>query len=65
VENNTAEYRKRRWQKERRNRKTRGTDPMCFPPPAFLFHEPSIDCITINATESGSTQDAPLKATAN
>jgi hypothetical protein len=38
---------------------------MCFPPPAFLFHEPSIDCITINGMESGSTQDAPLKATAN
>lgn len=38
---------------------------MCFPPPAFLFHEPNIACITIRAMESGSVQDAPLKATAN
>ena len=38
---------------------------MCFPPPAFLFQEPSIDCMTINAIESGSVQDAPLNATAN
>lgn len=50
---------------KRKNEKKSETYPMCFPPPALLFHEPSIDCITINATESGSTHDAPLKATAN
>nr|GMD49865.1 40S ribosomal protein S19-1 [Ipomoea batatas] len=38
---------------------------MCFPPPAPLFHDPNMDCITIRATESGSVQDAPSKATAN
>jgi hypothetical protein len=51
--------------KKKEQEKKSETYPMCFPPPALLFHEPSIDCITISATESGSTHDAPLKATAN
>jgi hypothetical protein len=38
---------------------------MCFPPLALLFQEPNIACMTIKAMESGSVQDAPLKATAN
>lgn len=41
------------------------THPVCFPPPAFLFHEPNIACMTIRGMESGSVQDAPLKAIAN
>lgn len=39
--------------------------PICFPPPALLFQEPNIACMTIRAMESGSVQDAPLKAIAN
>lgn len=33
--------------------------------PEFLFHEPSICCMIMSGSESGSVQDAPLKATAN
>lgn len=41
------------------------TNPMCFPPPELLLHDPSICCMTIKAMESGSVHDAPLNATAN
>ncbi|KAF7845607.1 putative mitochondrial-processing peptidase subunit beta [Senna tora] len=39
--------------------------PICFPPPAVLFQEPNIACMTMREIESGSAQDAPSKATAN
>lgn len=41
------------------------TNPICLPAPVDLFHDPSIACMTINATESGSVHDTPLNATAN
>ena len=46
-------------------KETAKAHPMCFPPPEFLLYEPNIACMTIKGMESGSVQDAPLKATAN